>query len=268
MARPIKNGIDYFPLDVALDTKFELIEAEFGLKGFAIVVKLLQKIYGEQGYYCEWNDEVSLVFARKNNAGATDVSEIVLSALRRGIFDRNMYKRFGILTSKGIQERYLEAKRQDFSRIRQEYLLVCVPTNNVNAAKTGVNATKTRVNGAKIPQSKEKENKVKKSKEKERGRVSPTLGEIKKFCTENNIQIDCEKFFNHYESTGWKINGNAIVNWRSRVKSWAKEDEERKRGKSYSGKSELKPPNGVFNNYSQKVYTDEEIEEILKMKRG
>ena len=40
MARPIKDGVDYFPFDVSLDEKFELIEAEFGLTGFAVIVKL------------------------------------------------------------------------------------------------------------------------------------------------------------------------------------------------------------------------------------
>ena len=39
----MNNGINYFPLNVHLDDKFELIEAEFGLKGFAIVVKLFQR---------------------------------------------------------------------------------------------------------------------------------------------------------------------------------------------------------------------------------
>ena len=61
----MKSGIDYFPLDVALDEKFELIEAEFGLTGFGVVVKLLQKIYGGQGYYAEWTKEVALLFAKK-----------------------------------------------------------------------------------------------------------------------------------------------------------------------------------------------------------
>ncbi len=42
----MKDGIPYFPLDCELDSKFELIEAEFGLQGFAVVVKLLQRIYG------------------------------------------------------------------------------------------------------------------------------------------------------------------------------------------------------------------------------
>lgn len=51
------GGVKYFPSDVYLDDKFELIEAEFGLIGFAVVVKLYQKIYSI-GYYCEWNDDV------------------------------------------------------------------------------------------------------------------------------------------------------------------------------------------------------------------
>ena len=90
MARPTKSGIDYFPLDTVLDTKFELIEAEFGLTGFAVVVKLFQKIYGEQGYYCEWTDEVALLFAHKCGGGNA-VSEIVSASIKRGIFDKGMY---------------------------------------------------------------------------------------------------------------------------------------------------------------------------------
>ena len=56
----MKSGLEYFPLDVHLDEKFELIEAEFGLTGFAVIVKLFQRIYGGQGYYCEWTNEVAL----------------------------------------------------------------------------------------------------------------------------------------------------------------------------------------------------------------
>ncbi len=50
MARRGKQGLDYFPLDVVIDDKVELLEAEHGLSGFAIYIKLLQKIYS-QGYY-------------------------------------------------------------------------------------------------------------------------------------------------------------------------------------------------------------------------
>ena len=43
MGRKIKEGLDYFELDCRLNQKFKLIEAEFGLKGFALIVKLWQQ---------------------------------------------------------------------------------------------------------------------------------------------------------------------------------------------------------------------------------
>ena len=67
MARPRKVGLDYFPFECQNDERIRLIQAEYGLKGFAIVVKLLQKIYGEFGYYCEWDEERSLLFASEKN---------------------------------------------------------------------------------------------------------------------------------------------------------------------------------------------------------
>jgi hypothetical protein len=45
MARPKKIGLEYFPLDCQMDDKVEMLEAEHGLEGFAVYVKLLQAIY-------------------------------------------------------------------------------------------------------------------------------------------------------------------------------------------------------------------------------
>ena len=36
MPRPIKEGLDYFPLDVDLDDKIYMVECELGLTGFAL----------------------------------------------------------------------------------------------------------------------------------------------------------------------------------------------------------------------------------------
>ena len=129
-----KVKLDWFKLDCQLDSKFDLIEAEFGLKGFAVIVKLLQYIYGGEGYYCEWNDDIALVFARKNRASAGAVSEIVKRAIVREIFDKGLFEKYGILTSHGIQERYYEAvDRRKFAKIKPEYLLLCNTPKNENA---------------------------------------------------------------------------------------------------------------------------------------
>lgn len=164
MARPIKNGVDYFPLDTVLDTKFELIEAEFGLTGFAIVVKLFQKIYGEQGYYCEWTNEVALLFSHKCGGGNV-VSEIVSAAIKRGIFDKDMYEKYSILTSKGIQERYFSAvSRRVCVNFKKEYLLISDTDFQGNVNSNGVSVSRNSKNDYRNTQSKGKESKVKDSK--------------------------------------------------------------------------------------------------------
>ena len=47
--RQNKVGLDYFELDCHMDEKVRLVQAEYGLKGFAVFVKLLQEIYGGYG---------------------------------------------------------------------------------------------------------------------------------------------------------------------------------------------------------------------------
>nr|DAH25251.1 MAG TPA: protein of unknown function DUF4373 [Caudoviricetes sp.] len=158
-----KSGIDYFPLDVTLDVKFELIEAEFGLTGFGVIVHLLQEIYGKAGYYIEWTEEVALLFARKIGLGGSVVSEIVEASIRRGMFDKEKYERFRVLTSKGIQRRYFEAvSRRKVLEVDYNILLVDAAQilPNVDIRVKNVNILSENVDIAK--QSKVKERKEKK----------------------------------------------------------------------------------------------------------
>lgn len=163
-----QNGIPYFPLDVALDTRYELVEAEFGIKGFGVIVKVFQYIYSEGGYYALWNDEVELLFSRKIGLGRNSVSDIIKCCLKRGIFDKDLFDKYHILTSTEIQEKYVKAvSRRKNVQIKSEYLLIpytLIPTN-VNILSKNVNISDENDN---IPeQSKVKESKVKESKVKE-----------------------------------------------------------------------------------------------------
>lgn len=124
----MKTGIDYFPLDCYTDKNIEIIEAQFGLKGFAIMIKLYQMIYGEKGYYCKWNEETALLFSKRNcnlRAGENIALEVANIAIKRGIFSEEKYKQYGILTSEEIQKTYFEiVKRRTKAEIQKEYLLV------------------------------------------------------------------------------------------------------------------------------------------------
>ena len=158
MGRPLKKGLDYFSLDCHIDDKLKFIISCFGMKGFAIVIRIWQKIYGEEGYFAYWSQDVALMFAFENGCGVNVVNEVVESCLNRDIFSREMFDKHGILTSKGIQKRYLEAtKRRENSKIEDRYLLLNAPKKS----KKQVNANNNPI----IADSKyTKESKVNKNK--------------------------------------------------------------------------------------------------------
>ena len=143
-----KTGLDYFELDCHMDSSIRLIQAEFGLKGFAVFVKLLQEIYGEHGYYCEWTQDKELLFASENglNSGSSGLlCEILSACIRRDIFSEELFRKYGILTSSGVQKQYLKAtvKREVIS-MKKEYLLISIPENRknviVNSIYDGINS--------------------------------------------------------------------------------------------------------------------------------
>lgn len=170
MARPTKQGLDYFPLDVQLDDKFHIIEAEHGLEGFAIVIKLFQKIYSE-GYYYEWNEMQQILFSKSVSVDRNRVVSIVNDCIKWKLFDEEMYKKHRILTSRGIQRRFVQAiyKRTNVEMI-EEYLLIDVSDRRnvtVISISDAGNSDTTIVSDGNNSQSKVKKSKVKKSKVKE-----------------------------------------------------------------------------------------------------
>ena len=142
MARPTKTGMDYFSLDVNLDDSIELVEAEHGLAGFAIIIKLWQKIYSE-GYYIDWKKDNLMLFSRKINSEETLVSSVVNSCLSRGIFNSDLYEEYEVLTSKAIQKRYLTACKQTKRAsvpFHKELILVSPELTSVITEETSVNS--------------------------------------------------------------------------------------------------------------------------------
>lgn len=128
MARKSRPGLDYFPFDVDFfdDDKIELISSEFGNKGVVITIRLMCRIY-RNGYYCQWGQDESLLFAKRVGDGVTGplADEVVKGLVRRSFFDKGVFDRFAILTSKGIQTRYIDAKeRAKNIQFIKEYTLI------------------------------------------------------------------------------------------------------------------------------------------------
>lgn len=200
MARTLKQGLDYFPLNVNLDDKVELIEAKFGLVGFAVLIKLWQKIYSNS-YYILWTEERKLIFKKQININLELLDEIVKDCLNWGLFDKTMFKKYKILTSKGIQSRYCEiTQRRKEVEILEAYSLLnnvqkLTKINNVNINDKNVNKNKLNTDiNSQIKENKIKENKI---KEKEKNthacaREELSLSQIKFKNAFPNKNIDTD----------------------------------------------------------------------------
>ncbi|EXY70857.1 hypothetical protein M083_1454 [Bacteroides fragilis str. 3986 T(B)9] len=124
----IYDGINYFPVGVNFmeENAMEVIEAKYGIKGSAIVLKLMCKIYKE-GYYIRWDEEQCLIFANKagREVQAEEVQGIIEILFIKGIMDKNSYLENGILTSENIQKVWMEAtKRRKRELSELPYLMV------------------------------------------------------------------------------------------------------------------------------------------------
>ena len=155
--RQNKVGLDYFELDCHMDEKVRLVEAEFRLKGFAVIVKLFQEIYGGNGYYCEWTRDRELLFMSDNGMDSGSLQllrEIVSACIRRNIFSERLFKEYGILTSSGVQKQYLKATvKREVVSMKKEYLLISIPENRKNVVVNSISVGRNSISGGRNAQS-------------------------------------------------------------------------------------------------------------------
>lgn len=122
------NRMCYFPLDVRFfeNDKIESITTKFGLRAVPIVIRLLCDIHAD-GYYIRWDDDKSRLMARKlGTRNVVIINQVVQGLLEIGFFDAESYTKHGILTSKSIQEVYLDFIGKCRSNYIQntEYLII------------------------------------------------------------------------------------------------------------------------------------------------
>lgn len=50
----------------------------------------------------------------------------------------------------------------------------------------------------------------------------PSIEEIQTYCLERNNNVIPDKFFNFYESKGWKVGNSPMKDWKAAVRTWEK----------------------------------------------
>ena len=174
MARPKAKGVEYFPLDVGFlsDLKIRKIMLSCGASSIAVLIYIFAAIYRDEGYFMNVKDDDIALIALDTNLDTDYVKNVINRACEVGLFSFRIYDNFRVLTSEGIQNRYLKiTERRKSVKINADINLVNVDMmyteTRVNVAETIVNVAETPVNVYKSTQSKVKERKVKERKVKE-----------------------------------------------------------------------------------------------------
>lgn len=142
MPRPVKKGLDYFPLyvDIFENEKVAAISGEFKMKGEVILIKLLCAVY-RNGYYYEWSP-VNRMNLLRHLPCVTEplLQQVVHRLVKWGFFDKTLFYSEKILTSRRIQACYFNlVGRRGISveKGRYPYLLIPVPDTERNDTASG-----------------------------------------------------------------------------------------------------------------------------------
>lgn len=155
MARPRKQGLEYFPFECDFFGREAVvaIAGEFGLKGELVTVKLLCAVY-RNGYFVEWSELFRYKFLKEVPGVSIELLEqIVRRLVKWGFFDEGLFNSEGVLTSEAIQECYFNATRL---RITEPDLPHILGFRRGNHSKKVVSNEETTVSNEEIPQIKRK----------------------------------------------------------------------------------------------------------------
>lgn len=153
MARPKKQGLDYFTNDVNFyqDIKIRKLIRHKGVQAVSVYHILLCQIYAS-GYYLPWDEDLPFIVSEISGLEEDTIQDIINYCITIGLFDKTVFDTHQVLTSHGIQERYISfctvAKRK--LPDNTPYLLVNLNPNQVNSDKKVVSSEQTLFNSEEI----------------------------------------------------------------------------------------------------------------------
>lgn len=174
MARPRKDGLDYFPLDVNFlsDLKIKKIIRAHGAQAVAVVISVLTTIYRDNGYFATYDEDLIFIIADELKLEDSYVKDVIEKLIEVDFLNKEQKEKNNILTSIGIQERYLKAcERRVKTTLNATYNLSNDSSNELPQTESTPEGSfckqkprSTGVNDSKSTQSKVNKNKVNKNK--------------------------------------------------------------------------------------------------------
>jgi hypothetical protein len=172
LARPTKDGLDYFPLDVDFlsDFKVKILRGRYGSDGVLLYIYLLCEIY-KKGYYLKLDSDALYCIVADLNMSEDKTRQILNFLLERSLFNDKLFRSDKVLTAASIQRRYQEAcknRRRDIEVAERFWVLS--EDETLSFIKVRPENDKPRINSGKYGKSPDKSevNSTNKIKEKER----------------------------------------------------------------------------------------------------
>lgn len=260
--RPPRKNLDYAGWDVDIfdnDTKIDkLLDAQSWV-GFGVYFYLCQRAYGSDGYFYRWSYDDCATTVRKmgGGIGSGTVRETVGYCLQIGLFDKGLFDRWGILTSRGIQRKYwIAIKDRSVKRVVADYWLLhkseCegllieplntnLPPENSNLPPENSNIPPENTDYADI---KKREDKVKEKKDKLKAEEAEQL--FNELCEMYQNKRGKSSVSNKKKLELLKVGRDEMIRCLERYKTYLKKNE-----------SWLKPKNcSTFFNSGYKDYLD------------
>jgi len=215
MARSLKSGFDYFPLDTDFfsDRKIKILRARYGADGITVYLYLLCEIY-KSGFFVKYDSDFEYIIADDLNMSADKIKQIISFLCERSLLDSTLLTSDTVMTSCGIQKRYLEMAKKRTSKVAPEhalYWLLPLPIEKDTSAqndfcgknegfcgKNGDNSenTEQRESESKKGESKvENESKPFSKRESKEESANVVLGQFENvFMTEAQHQDLCQRY--------------------------------------------------------------------------
>lgn len=195
MARPKKSGLEYYPVDVDIlqDIRIKkLIHRYGGGRALSIYIALLSQIY-KKGYYFDYDDDTAFLVSIDLHEEESFVNQVIANCIDIGLFDKDTFNKYKVLTSAGIQKRYSSVvstcKRtasidkynlldkpvpKEEKAVSSEETKVISEETHINSEETKVLGEETKVNGEKTGENSDKTavNSVKSTQKKSKSKVN------------------------------------------------------------------------------------------------
>ena len=118
---------------------------------------------------------------------------------------------------------------------------------------------KNRIDKNRIEENREEKESTPKTKSKHTSKrfIKPTIEEIKEYCAQNDLKIDCERFYDYYESNDWHVGNNKMKSWKATARNWNRNNYSNRNNKNISNSLVYTNNNKIYDNNQFNNFIDD-----------